>query len=111
MSPPDCRDPGSNRGHLDLQSNALPAELSRRDQPPQTTLTPCPNAHSVSGLLASLSRHTQNTYCTHEYDTDNSHVYTYTRPTDMITYCFISTCVCVCVCVCMRVLIEQMLVV
>ena len=25
-----CRDPGSNRGHLDLQSNALPTELSRR---------------------------------------------------------------------------------
>ena len=24
-----CRDPGSNRGHLDLQSNALPTELSR----------------------------------------------------------------------------------
>ena len=23
------RDPGSNRGHLDLQSNALPTELSR----------------------------------------------------------------------------------
>lgn len=25
-----CRNPGSNRGHLDLQSNALPAELFRR---------------------------------------------------------------------------------
>ena len=25
-----CRDPGSNRGPLDLQSNALPTELSRR---------------------------------------------------------------------------------
>ena len=25
-----CRDPGSNRGHLDLQSNALPTELSWR---------------------------------------------------------------------------------
>ena len=24
-----CRDPGSNRGPLDLQSNALPTELSR----------------------------------------------------------------------------------
>ena len=24
-----CHDPGSNRGHLDLQSNALPTELSR----------------------------------------------------------------------------------
>ena len=23
-----CHDPGSNRGHLDLQSNALPTELS-----------------------------------------------------------------------------------
>ena len=26
----NCRDPGSNRGPLDLQSNALPTELSRR---------------------------------------------------------------------------------
>ena len=26
-----CRDPGSNRGPLDLQSNALPTELSRQD--------------------------------------------------------------------------------
>merc|ERR1711954_204630 len=26
---PECRDPGSNRGPLDLQSNALPTELSR----------------------------------------------------------------------------------
>ena len=26
-----CRDPGSNRGPLDLQSNALPTELSRLD--------------------------------------------------------------------------------
>ena len=26
-----CRDPGSNRGPLDLQSNALPTELSRPD--------------------------------------------------------------------------------
>ena len=26
----ECRDPGSNRGPLDLQSNALPTELSRR---------------------------------------------------------------------------------
>ena len=26
---PKCRDPGSNRGPLDLQSNALPTELSR----------------------------------------------------------------------------------
>ena len=25
-----CRDPGSNRGPLDLQSNALPTELSRQ---------------------------------------------------------------------------------
>ena len=25
----NCRDPGSNRGPLDLQSNALPTELSR----------------------------------------------------------------------------------
>ena len=25
-----CHDPGSNRGHLDLQSNALPTELSWR---------------------------------------------------------------------------------
>ena len=25
----ECRDPGSNRGPLDLQSNALPTELSR----------------------------------------------------------------------------------
>ena len=25
-----CHDPGSNRGHLDLQSNALPTELFRR---------------------------------------------------------------------------------
>ena len=24
-----CHDPGSNRGHLDLQSNALPTELFR----------------------------------------------------------------------------------
>ena len=27
-----CRDPGSNRGPLDLQSNALPTELSRQDK-------------------------------------------------------------------------------
>ena len=27
-----CRDPGSNRGPLDLQSNALPTELSRPDE-------------------------------------------------------------------------------
>ena len=27
-----CRDPGSNRGPLDLQSNALPTELSRQLQ-------------------------------------------------------------------------------
>ena len=27
-----CRDPGSNRGPLDLQSNALPTELSRHDK-------------------------------------------------------------------------------
>jgi hypothetical protein len=27
----NCRDPGSNRGPLDLQSNALPTELSRLD--------------------------------------------------------------------------------
>ena len=27
-----CRDPGSNRGPLDLQSNALPTELSRPAQ-------------------------------------------------------------------------------
>ena len=27
---PKCRDPGSNRGPSDLQSDALPAELSRR---------------------------------------------------------------------------------
>jgi hypothetical protein len=27
-----CRDPGSNRGPLDLQSNALPTELSRLDK-------------------------------------------------------------------------------
>ena len=26
----NCRDPGSNRGPLDLQSNALPTELSRQ---------------------------------------------------------------------------------
>ena len=25
----DCRNPGSNQGHLDLQSNALPTELFR----------------------------------------------------------------------------------
>ena len=25
-----CRDPGSNRGPLDLQSNALPTELSQQ---------------------------------------------------------------------------------
>ena len=29
---PKCRDPGSNRGPLDLQSNALPTELSRLNQ-------------------------------------------------------------------------------
>ncbi len=28
----NCRDPGSNRGPLDLQSNALPTELSRPDE-------------------------------------------------------------------------------
>ena len=28
-----CRDPGSNRGPLDLQSNALPTELSRQQMP------------------------------------------------------------------------------
>lgn len=28
--PVACRNPGSNRGHLDLQSNALPTELLRR---------------------------------------------------------------------------------
>ena len=28
--PKNCRDPGSNRGPLDLQSNALPTELSRQ---------------------------------------------------------------------------------
>ncbi len=28
-----CRDPGSNRGPLDLQSNALPTELSRLAYP------------------------------------------------------------------------------
>ena len=29
MNQKKCRDPGSNRGPLDLQSNALPTELSR----------------------------------------------------------------------------------
>ncbi len=29
VPPKNCRDPGSNRGPLDLQSNALPTELSR----------------------------------------------------------------------------------
>ena len=28
-----CRDPGSNRGPSDLQSDALPTELSRLDDP------------------------------------------------------------------------------
>ncbi len=32
-----CRDPGSNRGPLDLQSNALPTELSR----PVINCNPC----------------------------------------------------------------------
>ena len=27
-----CRDPGSNRGPLDLQSNALQTELSQQDK-------------------------------------------------------------------------------
>ena len=30
-----CRDPGSNRGPLDLQSNALPSELSRLNERPE----------------------------------------------------------------------------
>ena len=29
----NCRDPGSNQGPLDLQSNALPTELSRLEKP------------------------------------------------------------------------------
>ena len=31
LKPPICRNPGSNRGPLDLQSNALPTELFRRE--------------------------------------------------------------------------------
>ena len=33
-----CHDPGSNRGHLDLQSNALPTELSWRVMGADTNL-------------------------------------------------------------------------
>ena len=29
----NCRDPGLNQGPLDLQSNALPTELSRLEKP------------------------------------------------------------------------------
>ena len=39
-----CHDPGSNRGHLDLQSNALPTELSWR------LLYPCPISRYVQTI-------------------------------------------------------------
>merc|ERR1711954_306702 len=42
-----CRDPGSNRGPLDLQSNALPTELSR--------LASSANTYNVTGKRCSGS--------------------------------------------------------
>ena len=56
-----CRDPGSNQGPLDLQSNALPTELSRLPALASTTWVVYPwtnmyNAHICTYTIKHLDR-------------------------------------------------------
>ena len=57
-----CRDPGSNQGPSDLQSDALPTELSRRPTPFTPTLLPKNRPHTQT------SRST-NSYTPHKHTT------------------------------------------
>ena len=62
----NCHDPGSNRGHLDLQSNALPTELSWR------LLHPC----QISRYVQTIENHITNSFQWDAGPKLNDHLFT-----------------------------------